>query len=69
VSTSSTVPSFGALAFTLAESNLASAFVAIFDNWRIVQVVLKFVPSVLTVSAGSVYAPLYTVLDTMTMQY
>jgi hypothetical protein len=62
VSTSSTLASFGALAFSLSESSLASSFQAIFDSFRIIQVTLRFVPQ-FKITTGGNYPPLLTVID------
>jgi hypothetical protein len=58
-STSTTVPTFGGLVFQLSNSSNASAYTAIFDRYRILQVNVKFMPNIGPTGA----APLYTVLD------
>jgi len=62
VSTSSTLSSFGAIAFSLSESALSSSLLAVFDAFRIVQVTLRFVPQ-FKITTGGIYPPLLTVLD------
>jgi hypothetical protein len=62
ISTSATLVSAGALAFSLSESALASSFTLIYDCWRIIQVTVRFVPQTAMPTTGA-YPPLLTVLD------
>ncbi len=56
---STTIDQFGALNFTLNNFPNASEFTSLFDQYRLLQVSVNFVP----VSSAQALAPLYTVID------
>jgi hypothetical protein len=64
ITVSSTLPTFGALAFALSDLPSASDFTSLFDQWKIQQVTVKFMPASLPSNSNAFHLPpLYTVVD------
>lgn len=59
ITASATVDQLGALAFALASVPDSTEFTALFDQYRIIQAIVKFIPT----TTGTFASPLYSVID------